>query len=361
MGVTVSDSRFSVITWKKRCILADMKALCFSLILVFVVPLSTVKEERYDGEVRHFFTTALIAQTEKGFAEPEMEEGHVTPKEFASFLDQAYMNGYALVDPSETYVVEGGTAMRKSFSFPVDKKPLMLSFDDLVYPSEQSGKGMVDKLVVDGNKIGTVSTAGGALISYENECIPILESFIAKHPDFSPHGARGILFLTGREGIFGYRTQKDSVNRMSETERVKQIVTMLKEKGWKFGCMTYYHANMKKLSTKEMREELALWKNEVEPLVGETEYFSYPYGEWVLGEECQDNRHKQLEEFGYKVFFGVGAKPFYTRMPLKGEKRVLFMDRAPLDGKSLRERRTIYLPVFDTRLAYDPQRKIPMT
>lgn len=331
------------------------------MILAFMTGLSTGNEPLYDGEIRHFFTHALLAQTDIAFQDDVIEQGYITPKEFVSFLDQAYQNGYALVDIEDTYTVEGRTAMRKSFSFPSDKKPLILSFDDLTYPSDLSGKGMVDKLVVSDNRIGTVSTAGGALISYENECIPLLETFIAKHPDFSPYGARGILFMTGKEGIFGYRTEKDSASRMSETERVKPIVAALKDRGWKFGCLSYAYRNMKNLSAEEMREDLAKWKAEVEPLVGGTKYFAYPFGEWAIGEECRDERHKQLEEFGYKVFFGIGAKPYYTKLPLKGEKKVLYMDRAPLDGISLRERRAIYFPVFDTRIAYDGERKVPFS
>lgn len=336
-----------------------MKPLCFALAVCLAVPVSLSQEQLYDGEIRHFVTHSLIAHTDLAFCHKEIEEGYITPKEFASFLDQAYLNGYALVDMKETYTIESGTAMRKTFSFPCNKKPLILSFDDFVYPSALSGKGMVDKLVLSENQIGTVSMAGGALISYENECIPILEKFITKHPDFSPHGARGILFLTGKEGIFGYRTNKDSASRMSETERVKPIIANLKERGWSFGCLSYGNIHMKEISVEEMREDLSRWKTEVEPLVGATEYYAYPFGEYSIGEECSDPRQKQLEEFGYKVFFGIGAKPNFIKSPSKGEKKILWMDRAPLDGKTLREKRTIYLPVFDTRLAYDAERIVP--
>lgn len=340
-----------------------MKILCLLLTLFFFwIPVS--EEEPYCGEiVRHFFTHALIAHPDIAFASgneygKHLDEDCVTPSEFKAFLEQAYENDYVLVDIEETFAIEGGKAVKKSFSFPKGKKPLILSIDDMVYASKNMGKGMVDKLVLSEGKIGTVSTLPTPEISFENESVSILESFLEKHPDFSHRGARGIFFLTGMEGIFGYRTQRDSLNQKTEIERVKPIVEKLKETGWKFGCHSYAHAHMKGCTAEEMRADLQKWKNEVEPLVGSTCLYAYPYGEWVLGTDCADERHKVLEEFGYKVFFGVGAKPFFTEMPLKSQTRVLFMDRSPLDGISLRQRRSVYLPVFDARTVYDACRPI---
>ncbi|MFQ9739281.1 MAG: hypothetical protein ACLR06_17395 [Christensenellaceae bacterium] len=54
------------------------------------------------------------------------------------------------------------------------------------------------------------------------EFVPIVEEFVAKHPDFSYRGARGTIFLTGFDGILGYRTQRDSPNRKRETEKAKK-------------------------------------------------------------------------------------------------------------------------------------------
>lgn len=336
--------------------------ICLLLNLFFY--LAPTPAPLYDGTVRHFFTHALIAHTDVAFESGNdygvhLDRDCVTPKEFVSFLEQAYRNGYALVDVRETYRVVGDRAERRAFPFPADKKPLVLSFDDIVYASKNRGKGMVDKLVLSEDKIGAISCSyDSPQISFENECVPILEEFVKKHPDFSYRGARGILCLTGMEGILGYRTQRDSLSRKTEIERVKPIVEKLKESGWLFACHSYAHRHMKQCDAEEIRSDLTKWKAEVEPIVGETELYVYPYGEWVLGERAKDERHRVLEEFGYRVFFGVGAKPFYGKMPLKSP-RVLFMDRAPLDGISLRARRSVYLPVFDCRLAYDDCRPVP--
>ena len=36
--------------------------------------------------------------------------------------------------------------------------------------------------------------------------VPLIDSFVKEHPDFSYKGAKGIIALTGYNGILGYRT-----------------------------------------------------------------------------------------------------------------------------------------------------------
>lgn len=36
--------------------------------------------------------------------------------------------------------------------------------------------------------------------------VPLLDSFVKKHPDFSYRGRKGILAMTYYNGVFGYRT-----------------------------------------------------------------------------------------------------------------------------------------------------------
>ncbi len=46
------------------------------------------------------------------------------------------------------------------------------------------------------------------------DLVPILDSFIKEHPDFSYHGRKGILAMTGYNGVLGYRT--DSAYKTGE-------------------------------------------------------------------------------------------------------------------------------------------------
>lgn len=341
--------------------------LAMSLLLnISSAPLSATAEELepWTGTVEHFFTHSLIAHPEVAFAPGnsyafDLDRDCLTPDEFSAILAQAYENDYMLVDLALTYRVANGRAERVPFPFPKGKKPLVLSFDDVVYASKNRGKGMADKLVLTDGHILSYTEHGDPQLSAEREFIPILESFVQKHPDFSFRGARGILCLTGFDGILGYRTQRDAPDRAAEIERVKPIVQALKASGWKFACHSYAHGHMKKYTSEKMRDDVQKWKTEVAPLVGNTEWYVYPYGEWVLGENCSDERHRVLEEAGFRVFFGVGSQAFYGKMPLRSETRVLFMDRSPMDGISLRARETSYSRIFLCSQVYDVRRPVP--
>ena len=341
--------------------------LCFLLLFPTLPRALTARAEgltQWNGTVEHFFTHSLIAHPEIAFAPGnsyayDLDRDCLTPDEFSAILQQAYDNGYMLVDLSLTYRVTDGRAERVTFPFPKGKKPLVLSFDDVVYASKNRGRGMADKLVLSDGRILSYTEHADPQLSAEREFVPILETFIAKHPDFSFRGARGIICLTGFDGILGYRTQRDSPDRQAETERVKPVVQALKQSGWKFACHSYAHGHMKKYTADKMRDDIRKWKTEVAPLVGDTQWYVYPYGEWVLGENCSDERHRVLEEEGFHVFFGVGSEAFYGEMPLKSKTRVLFIDRSPMDGISLRARETSYSRIFRCSQVYDPRRPVP--
>ena len=36
--------------------------------------------------------------------------------------------------------------------------------------------------------------------------VPLIDTFVKEHPDFSYHGRKGILAMTGYDGVLGYRT-----------------------------------------------------------------------------------------------------------------------------------------------------------
>lgn len=327
---------------------------------------AAVETVEYLGTVEHFFTHCLIAYPELAFKSgnpmgKSYDRDCLTPAEFKGILSQMYKNGYTLVNIFDTYEVKNGRAVKKPFTFPKGRRPMVLSFDDVVYDSKKSSTGMVDRLVVDGHGIVAAYTASAKQkLSYDNEFIPILESFVKEHPDFSYNNARGIICLTGFDGVLGYRTYRDSVSKASEGVRAKEVADVLKKTGWVFASHSYSHGHMKKYDVEKMRDDAEKWKNEVEPIVGKTELYVYPYGEWVLGENCSDGRHGVLAEYGYKVFFGVGSRAFYQYMPLKSEKnsRVLFMDRCPMDGIALRQNGEAYAHVFDCKGIYDGIRPV---
>ena len=297
----------------------------------------------YTYNVEHLFTHCLIAYPEIAFAPNNSMQKHynadcITTGEFFNILQSLYNNNYDLVNINECFEVIDGIAIKKKIKMPINKKALILSFDDVVYDSKKMGMGMVDKIILDQNgNIATSTNLGTKTeISYNNEFVTILESFISIHPDFSIRGARGTINLTGYDGILGYRTNHKNPNHKKEAKQAQKVIDKLKMLGWTFASHSYGHYHMKKLSTSQFLDELNLWKNEVEPLVGKTMIYVYPYGEWEVFDGGHiSEKHKLLNKFGFKLFLGVGMKTFYSYLPSKNNK-VLFMDRKCIDGNTLR-------------------------
>ena len=79
------------------------------------------------------------------------------------------------------------------------------------------GDGYASRLVLDEN--GDVKTEYiedyGSVSVGDYYMVPLLDAFINEHPDFSYHGRKGMLAMTGYDGVLGYRTDiayKDKEN-----------------------------------------------------------------------------------------------------------------------------------------------------
>ena len=46
----------------------------------------------------------------------------------------------------------------------------------------------------------------GSISVGDYDMVPLIDRFVEEHPDFSYHGHKGIIALTGYNGILGYRT-----------------------------------------------------------------------------------------------------------------------------------------------------------
>ena len=318
-----------------------------------------VKLVAYTGVVEHWFTHALIA-----FPEITVETNTeyywkdcITPYEFKHFLQALYDYGFILVDPA--ICIENPSGDGKTFAWadklmlPEGKKPLIMSFDDVVYDSRKMHCGMVDKIIVDENgKLAsyTKHLNGEEVISYDNEFIPIIEQFCKEHPDFSHNGAKGVIALTGFAGVLGYRTNRQSENRESEIEEAKKVVAVLKEHGWTFASHSYSHTNFANASLEKVQDDTQKWQNEVQNIVGETPVFIWPFGARIPNE---DPRIEVLKNAGFKLFCGVGSK---NAINWEMKDGTLLMDRRTMDGTALNEYREIYKPFLDVTAARDPLR-----
>ena len=221
---------------------------------------------------------------------------------------------------------------------------------------------MVDKIALDKNNNLVTYTNGKETPSYNNEFVTILEDFIKVYPDFSFNGAKGLICLTGYDGILGYRTNKESKNKTTEIEKAKIVVSHLKKLGWEFASHSYGHYHMKKISAEKFKNDVSNWKNEVENIVGKTSIYVYPYGEREIidTEGNLSEKHMALENQGFRLFCGVGVKPYFSYLPNALNKKILFMDRTPLDGYTLQNNYSALMHLFDIKKVYDNSRDIKL-
>lgn len=334
-------------------------------------------KELYTGPIEHIFTHCLIAYPKLAFDKNnsmanDYARDCITSTEFINLLSELYKNNYALIDINKIYSNKNGQLIKNDISVPKGKKPLVFSFDDVVYDHNKMKNGMVDKIVINANGKVVSETyenwangSGNLVQSYNSEFISILDKFVEKYPDFSIDGAKGTICLTGFDGVLGYRTSStNKENRTSEIEKAKQVVKTLKENGWSFACHSYGHYHMNRISDEKFAEELKLWQEEVEPIIGKTKIYVYPYGEWQLNDKNNNytNKHKMLLDAGFELFCGVGSKNFYGYLPYSNtNNKTLFMDRTPIDGYSLINNKSYLKRLFDAENVIDKNARKDLT
>lgn len=314
----------------------------------------------YSGEIPHIFTHCLIAYPEVKAGDGNMlyDIDCINVTEFKNLLEELYANGYSLVDIHDTFYQNENGEYRwcETVEVPEGRKPFIFTIDDVVYDERKRGYGMVDFLALDENNdivTGTYNDDGSITYSSENEFIPILEAFIEEHPDFSAHGARVTLCMTGFTGQFGYRTDADYTgDRASEIEKATAIANRLKEMGYTFACHGYGHYDATAISLGTMQRDIEQFKNEVVPVIGEVNVYVYPYGKNL---SPSDAKYQELKDNGFALFCSV-SHFFYSRDYEDGTS--LYMTRMAVDGYSLRNYKEALSLLFDVDKVLDPTNRI---
>lgn len=295
--------------------------------------------------IPHIFFHSLIVDTSRAFDGDEDQDGYnqymTTVYEFERILESLYANGYVLVSPydvaHETTDASGNAIFTYgTIRLPRGKRPILLSQDDVNYYSYMIGTGdgknetpifadskndgFASRLVIDENGDPTCEylDADGNITYGDYDLVPIVETFVKKHPDFSYHGARGILGVTGYEGVFGYRTKPSyeaalgSERYAEEVAQAKAVAECLKEHGWLIASHSYGHPAYggENYSAARVEADSDKWENTVQPIVGDTDILLYPYGSDISGMKYynEDNaKFVALYEDGYRYFFNVDS------------------------------------------------------
>ena len=230
----------------------------------------------------------LIADPDRAYADSlasSYKSLFVTTDQFSAILEDLYDNDYVLVNLdsclTETVAADGSTTCTiQPLYLPDGKKPIMITetlvnyFAYMVDPNKDgtpdaNGAGFAHKLVLkDGKLVNEYIDADGNQLVGNYDLVPILNSFIEAHPDFSYRGAKAILAVTGDEGVFGWRTNKGDEATIAGA---KEVVAALRTSGYQIACNSYSNLNYGSTSLELIEQDLTNWKTKISPILDEVD------------------------------------------------------------------------------------------
>lgn len=337
--------------------------------------------------VPHIFFHSLIVDTSRAFDGDDDSSGYdmymTTIDEFNQMMQQMYERGYVLVSPydiAHEITDENGTRMELGeIRLPEGKKPFILSQDDVNYYSymigsgdgknkipaviDRGGDGFATKIVIDENgkpACEYVDVDGNVSVG-AYDVVPLLEQFIEEHPDFSYHGAKGILGVTGFEGVFGYRTKPSYEDALgteayqNEIAQAKAVTECLKANGWLIASHSYGHPDYGEISAERVKRDDQKWFNTVASVIGDTDILIYPYGSDIQNWErytFENKKYSYLYERGYRYFFLVDGTAGWTQITGHSFRG----GRVNADGHRMKVCPETLEQFFDVEQVYDPAR-----
>ncbi len=280
----------------------------------------------YDGAIGHLCFTNLVVDTDRAFDGDEYSsvyrQNMITLTEFENILNTLYESGYILIDihslAEKVDSTNGDTTLvERNVKIPEGRKPLILSVENLTYDSVRNGDGVATRLALDkdGNVGAVYTDAEGHDLIGAYDVVPVLEQFIAEHPDFSFRGARGIIALSGANGAFGYAVEEgSSADYEKNQETVRAIADKLRADGWTFATEGYGYKEMGNLSYDSLREDITMWQDTVGQLIGECDIVLYPSGSEV---DYTTEKAALLINQGYCYLVGMWSDGDHTEVNSK--------------------------------------------
>lgn len=336
-------------------------------------------------QVTHIFYHSLIVDTSKAFDGDYKTDGYnqvmTTMDEFNKITQKMYDKGYVMVNLYDLAGLdENGNMKAKTIYLPKGKIPFVLSQDDVCYYHSQDGDGIATKLVIDeeGKVRNEYVQDDGSTVIGDYDVVPLIDRFVEEHPDFAYHGHKGIVALTGYNGILGYRTdisyqtRPDDLNDDKkawldahpdfnlETERAgaKQVADAMKAEGWTFASHTWGHKNMSTISMERLITDTENFKENVDPLIGGTDIIIFAFGADINtgGEYTGDEKFDYLKSQGYDYYCNVDSNRYFVQIT----DQYFRMGRRNVDGYRMYYNPDLLSDLFDASLVFDPSRPTPV-
>ena len=320
----------------------------------------------------------LIADPSRAFTNADYGTAYnrnfVTTGEFSKILQQLYDNGYILVSLSDLVSVQesndGKTQVETlSVQLPLGKKPLLLvqtNANYYTYMVDSNGDGEADKdgagfashMIVDENGQITCQMvdAQGNTVTGDYDLVPILNDFIAGHPDFSYRGARAVLAPSGYDGIFGYRIHagiklsKGQTYYEQQVQGASALVNALREQGYELACYTYGNNAYGNISASEIQADLRSWAAEITPILGQTNILVYAQNSEI--DEYSGSKYNVLHSAGFRCYLGFQS----GAVPAGAGNSHFLMKRLLVTGSQMAHSSNLYSGIFDASEVLDPIR-----
>ncbi len=338
------------------------------------------------NEITHVFFHSLIYDPELAFSSstgPGYNLVMTTVDEFNAIMQSMYDKGFVMVSMHDICTFdEQGNRVDHKIMLPPGKKAFVLSQDDVNYYHYQDGDGIATKLIID--KKGKVKNEyidrdGNTLVG-DYDVVPLVDSFVEKHPDFSYKGHKGILALTGYNGVLGYRTDSVYADRNDpnldpdqiefldnnpdfdyekERQEAKKVADALKANGWEFATHTWGHNSVPSMAFDKLQSDTEKWEKYVATIVGETDVMIYPNGSDIAGTEAYDSNNEYfnyLSSHGIRMYCPVDSALYWQQ---KGDN-YFRMSRRNLDGYRMWHDPERLTDLFDPKAVLDPKRPTPV-
>ena len=289
----------------------------------------------WHGPVEHLFFHPLVIDPALAFRRDSLGRGFadyfVTVREFRGIVDGLWRNGWTLVDAHR--------AMTGQVLVPPGRKPLVLSEDDVNYYAYFKGRGLASRLVLDGDAV-RAELPDGTLS--DDDLVPIIDDAVRRHPSFSADGAKGLLALTGYEGLFG---EHDVATDPDARARVRALADRLRATGWTLASHTYGHINLTTASVRRISTDTERWRALVGDLLGPVDMLVYPYGARPSAAGVG-----YLRAAGFPYQFDIDIRPALER-----RDGAVVMSRRHVDGFAFAVPGRL-APFFDVAAVRDPSR-----
>lgn len=344
-------------------------------------------------EVTHIFYHSLVVDEERCFgdeSDPQTAGNNqwmTTIDEFNMITQEMYDRGFVMVSIHDLYDVttdENGKEVWKpaEILLPPDKKAFVMSMDDLSYYHSYDNYGYAARLIIDenGDVVNEYYDADGEMHIGAYDYVPLLDKFVEEHPDASYKGAKGIIAMTGYNGVLGYRTDETydlnhptcdrhqkkwiqahpDFSLEKEREDAKKVADAMKANGWEFASHTWGHIRVGDRGIDTIKRDTERWKKNVEPIIGETNTLIFAHGQDFYANKGEyPSTHEKYQYYrsqGFRIFCTVDSTKYQTFL---GED-YMRQGRRNLDGyriyKNAIGAQNNVSDLFDAKSILDPDR-----